>query len=75
MVIIMLKVNYKILPKSKNYISNKNKLKHNSFYVYSSNDNKTFKNFNKISCIKCPNNPDNGGTGICCCTLGQMSIT
>lgn len=72
----MLQVNYKILPKSnKRLISSGSKSKHNSFYNRFPNDNTTFKNFSAISCIKCHNNPDNGGTGLCNCTLGQISIT
>lgn len=27
------------------------------------------------ACIKCPNNPKNGGDGICHCTLGLPEIT
>lgn len=27
------------------------------------------------NCIKCPNNPANGGSGICHCILGQPHIT
>lgn len=29
----------------------------------------------KSACISCPNNPVNGGSGICNCTLGQMVVT
>lgn len=32
-------------------------------------------NFEQPACVNCPNNPKNGGTGICFCTLGQMQIT
>ena len=28
-----------------------------------------------LNCIKCPNNPSNGGSGICNCILGQPHIT
>ena len=31
--------------------------------------------FDKTACRTCPNNPANGGSGICNCTLGQMDIT
>lgn len=31
--------------------------------------------FDKTVCRTCPNNPANGGSGICNCTLGQMNIT
>lgn len=31
--------------------------------------------FDKTACRTCPNNPANGGSGICNCTLGQMNIT
>ena len=32
-------------------------------------------NFQNHSCNKCPNNPKNGGNGICNCILGQIDIT
>lgn len=35
----------------------------------------TISAFEKSSCINCSNNPKNGGSGICHCTLGQMKIT
>jgi hypothetical protein len=31
--------------------------------------------FEQSSCINCPSNPKNGGSGICFCTLGQMQFT
>lgn len=31
--------------------------------------------FEQSSCVNCSNNPKNGGSGICFCTLGQMKIT
>ena len=31
-------------------------------------------NFSQSACLNCPNNPKNGGDGICSCTLGQMNI-
>ena len=31
--------------------------------------------FEQSSCVNCSNNPKNGGSGICFCTLGQMNIT
>lgn len=31
-------------------------------------------NFSQSACLKCPNNPKNGGNGICFCTLGQMDV-
>lgn len=31
-------------------------------------------NFSQSACLNCPNNPKNGGDGICFCTLGQMNI-
>lgn len=30
--------------------------------------------YNKSACLRCPNNPANGGSGICSCTLGQMNV-
>lgn len=30
--------------------------------------------FEQSSCVNCSNNPKNGGSGICFCTLGQMNI-
>lgn len=37
-------------------------------------------NFDKLfftndSCKNCSNNPKNGGSGICCCTLGSQVIS
>lgn len=32
-------------------------------------------NFENDACTNCSNNPKNGGSGICFCTLGQMKIT
>lgn len=32
-------------------------------------------NFEQSACINCSNNPKNGGSGICHCTLGQIKIT
>lgn len=31
--------------------------------------------FKQSSCVNCSNNPKNGGSGICFCTLGQVDIT
>lgn len=31
-------------------------------------------NFSQSACLNCPNNPKNGGDGICSCTLGRMNI-
>lgn len=31
--------------------------------------------FQSSSCINCPTNPKNGGTGFCLCTLGLRNIT
>ena len=31
--------------------------------------------FDKTACRTCPNNPANGGSGICNCTLGLMTVT
>ena len=31
-------------------------------------------NFSQAACLNCPNNPKNGGDGICFCTLGQMNV-
>ena len=31
-------------------------------------------NFAQPACLNCPNNPKNGGDGICFCTLGQMNV-
>lgn len=30
--------------------------------------------FENDACVNCSNNPKNGGTGICSCTLGQKTI-
>ena len=30
--------------------------------------------FEQSACINCPNNPKNGGSGVCFCTLGQQVI-
>lgn len=35
----------------------------------------TISAFEQSSCVNCSNNPKNGGSGICFCTLGQMDIT
>lgn len=32
-------------------------------------------NFEQSVCVNCSNNPKNGGSGICHCTLGQPKIT
>ena len=32
-------------------------------------------NFEQSACEGCSNNPKNGGSGICNCTLGQMQFT
>lgn len=32
-------------------------------------------NFEQSACANCSNNPKNGGSGICHCTLGQPKIT
>ena len=32
-------------------------------------------NFNSDACLYCSNNPNNGGSGICCCMLGIPLIT
>lgn len=39
---------------------------------YSENKNDTYI---PKPCIKCPNHPINGGSGICNCTLGSPAIT
>ena len=31
--------------------------------------------FSQSACLNCANNPDNGGSGICLCTLGHTEIT
>ena len=31
--------------------------------------------FDNLACVYCSNNPKNGGSGICHCTLGTPSIT
>lgn len=31
--------------------------------------------FEQSSCVNCSNNPKNGGSGICHCTLGQIQFT
>ena len=35
----------------------------------------TISAFEQPSCVNCSNNPKNGGSGICFCTLGQPKIT
>ena len=35
----------------------------------------TINNFTQSACENCSNNPENGGSGICNCTLGQMQVT
>ena len=35
----------------------------------------TISAFEQSSCVNCSNNPKNGGSGICHCTLGQMQFT
>lgn len=37
-------------------------------------DDSIINNFEQSACINCPNNPKNGGDGICFCTLGQQVI-
>ncbi len=32
-------------------------------------------NFSNDTCVNCPSNPKNGGSGVCFCTLGQAQIT
>lgn len=34
----------------------------------------TIGTFEQSSCVNCSNNPKNGGSGICFCTLGQQAI-
>jgi hypothetical protein len=34
----------------------------------------TISAFEQSSCVNCSNNPKNGGSGICFCTLGQQAI-
>ena len=43
-------------------------------YVDGYNSNNTTSNFSQTACISCPSNPNNGGDGICFCTLGQMNV-
>lgn len=31
-------------------------------------------NFEQSACVNCSNNPKNGGSGVCFCTLGQQAI-
>lgn len=38
------------------------------------NDYPPIDNFSQPACINCSSNPNNGGDGICFCTLGQMII-
>ena len=37
--------------------------------------NVTVQSLRSQACAKCPNNPKNGGDGICHCTLGLLEIT
>lgn len=41
---------------------------------YNFNDG-TISAFSQSACVNCPNNPKNGGSGICHCTLGQIQFT
>lgn len=45
-------------------------------YLNTSNINDNCKNnmFTSAHCAECPNNPANGGDGVCNCTLGQIQI-
>lgn len=45
-------------------------------YLNTSNINDSCKNnmFTSAYCAECPNNPVNGGDGVCNCTLGQVQI-
>lgn len=38
-------------------------------------ENPFVSNFEQSACVNCSNNPKNGGSGVCFCTLGQMNIT
>lgn len=41
---------------------------------YNLND-ATIGTFEQSACVNCSNNPKNGGSGICHCTLGQIQFT
>lgn len=41
---------------------------------YNFNDG-TISVFSQSACVNCSNNPKNGGSGICHCTLGQIQFT
>ena len=38
-------------------------------------DNAAIGTFEQSACVNCSNNPKNGGSGVCFCTLGQINIT
>lgn len=42
--------------------------------LLNSNDTSSINNFAHPACLSCPNNPKNGGDGICFCILGQMNV-
>lgn len=43
----------------------------NSYHDYNL-EHSLSNNFDQSICTNCPNNPENGGSGICHCTLGQI---
>lgn len=42
---------------------------------YHNYEDLTVSAFEQSACVNCSNNPKNGGSGICHCTLGQPKIT
>ena len=38
-------------------------------------ENSIMGNWEQPACVNCPNNAKNGGSGICCCVLGQVPVT
>lgn len=54
--------------------NNQLQINDNNLNKYNLNDT-TIGNFKQSACENCSNNPKNGGSGICHCTLGRMQIT
>lgn len=81
---MMLQINYKILPGNKRKEKNIGaRSVHNSFYIVESHFEPNLSDSHGIfvddyfgmnissACQNCPNNPNNGGSGICNCILGN----
>lgn len=72
-------INYKVCCRCGwHWAENREEIKRVPFQPYStdkSNLASRYGIFSKSACLTCPNNPANGGSGICNCTLGQMVVT